>query len=708
MEKSGKVILRKYEVSVIGMLAITSVPTFGVLLAQLIQGVIAGGTNNFRVYFVTGAVFIVSLLSSGLLCVRCAKERAVPKRPLYGIGVFLFAMHLLLLVKSYLNSSTVYPGMSGEWFPWHNKSDWKVFCLMLGVSIAGILVFLWAGKQRKVIEMLRYPVYLFASAIAGFSIYSPNWTANDRMHGSAYYVSVYNALMNEPYTYSNQSIYGHYAILLKYPVKWLGGDYRAFNIVIAIVGGLSLFFVALALDICIKNHFIAMIAVWAVPVMFLYYPLNHWQMFPHRVFFAGIELYLITVFFYCKKKTAVKLVGYIVCCLSLLWNIETGIVCLGVWAVTCVACEDFYLRTERSWRRFGGSVIRNIMYSVFTVVGLIGMFNLYNMPLGEQWHGLRFLLYPHIASWDRPEKIFIQAAEQATVASPTADAAAAGAASASWEGGFTTGLSIQFPVQISYWYFVFLLMGVAVILYVVRMLYHRAEVNDYLMGIAAVLALGHLTYFVNRPCFDYLSIAFFEAVFIMAVVADRQWNKSNGLAYGERGVQFLFVAVLSILSVLTVWQTYFRILGRVEDEYYEWTQFRTITEAIAEKVPKDTYAIGMMGTQEIYAELGWDTQSHVMDFMALGCTGGNWLETIVSETAAQDECVVCFRCKRTEERETVQQFMRRFLGYHAEAITVKEFWDLDIDKDWYFGVYYLELDQSIENSVREYYGVLVE
>ncbi len=96
------------------------------------------------------------------------------------------------------------------------------------------MVFLWAEKQRKVIEIIRWPAYLLASFIAGFSMYAPNWAANDRMHGSAYYVSVYNALMNEPYTYSNQSIYGHYAILLKYPVKWLGGDYRAFNIVIAV------------------------------------------------------------------------------------------------------------------------------------------------------------------------------------------------------------------------------------------------------------------------------------------------------------------------------------------------------------------------------------------------------------------------------------------------------------------------------------------
>ena len=249
---------------------------------------------------------------------------------------------------------------------------------------------------------------------------------------------------------SNQSIYGHYAILLKYPVKWLGGDYRAFNIVIAVVGGVSLFFVAMALDLCVRNHFISMIAVWAVPVMFLYYPLNHWQMFPHRVVFAGIELYLITALFY-KRKAMIKLTGYIVCCLSMLWNVETGIVCLGVWAVTCIVYENFCLRTVWSFGLFLRDILRNMMYSVFSVIGLIGLFNLYNMPLGEPWHGLRFILYPHVASWDRPGLMIVQAAEQA-VTVVAGSIVSSDAASTEWGGGFATGLSVFFPVQISYWY----------------------------------------------------------------------------------------------------------------------------------------------------------------------------------------------------------------------------------------------------------------
>ena len=701
MLKSKKIMLSKYEVSVMGMLVITLLPTFGVLVLQIIQDIAKNETNNYRIYFMTAAVFLASLVLAAILCRRFAREISIPNvAGIIGFGIVLIGI-ILLLVKCYLNSSTVYPCLSGEWFPWHSKSNWKIFVFMTGISVMGILVSLWAGKQRKTIEIIRYPAYLLASVIAGFSMYAANWVAGDKMHGSAYYTSVYNALMNEPYTYSNRSIYGHYAILLKYPVKWLGGDYKAFNIVIAVIGGLSLFCVALAIDKCVKNHFISIIAVWTVPAMFLYYPLNHWQMFPHRVIFAGVELYLITLLFY-KKKNWIELIGYCVSCLSLIWNVETGIVCLGVWTVACIVFSGFFIQTEWKCKNFFKNIINNVACFILTIMCMVGIFNFYNMTLGENWHGLQFILYPHIATWDMPEKMVVQASEQ-TVATENI---AASEAVQSWGGDFASGLSIQFPVQISPWYFVFLLMGLAIILFVARKMYKCAERNDYIIGLASILALGHLVYFVNRPCFDYLAIAFFEAVLIMAILADRQIGRNSGIVYGKKGVQYLIIAILSVLSVLTVWQTYFRISGRIENGFYDRTKFEEIVEEISEVVPKDTYAFGM-GIQEIYAELGWDTQSHVTDFLAIDCTGGDSLSTLIVETAEQKECLVCFRSKKSEERETIEQYMKNF-GYADEAIKVKAFWDLDIDENWYWNVYYLELDQSIENNLLEYHGALIK
>lgn len=701
MLKSEKITLSKYEVSVIGMLVISLLPTFGVLVLQIVRDIILDEMNNYRIYFVTGVVFVTMLILSAYISVKFAREIQIPALVLKGsVGVILVSI-ILLLAKCYLNSATVYPCLSGEWFPWHSKSNLKMFVFMTGISVIGILVSLWAGKQRKLIEVVRYPAYLLASGLAGFSMYCGNFFASDKMHGSAYYTSIYNALMGEPYTYSNRSIYGHYAILLKYPVKLFGGDYEAFNIVIAVVGGLSLFFVALALDKCVTNHFISIIAIWAIPMMFWYYPLNHWQMFPHRVFFAGIELFLIVSFFYNGKKWK-KVLGYLVSCLSLVWNVETGIVCLGVWAVTCIVYDVFYIQEKWNWKFLAYNIIKNIADSFLTIIGMIGIFNFYNMSLGEAWHGLRFILYPHLSSWDMPEIIEVQASETVMAVENVVKSESL----QSWKGGFASGLSIHFPLQISYWYFVFLLMGLTIVFCVVRVLYKCAEKNDYIIGLTAALALGHLVYFVNRPCFDYLAICFFEAALIMAVVADRAIDRKSEIGYGKRSIQFIVISVLSVLSVLSIWQICFRVSGRIEDGFYNHTQLDEITMEIAEVVPKDTYALGM-GIQEIYAELGWDTKSHVTDFLAIDCTGGDGLSTLIMETAEQQECVVCFRSKKSENRQTIEQYMKNW-GYEDAAIKVKAFWNLDIDKDWYWNIYYLELDQSIKNNLVEHHGALIK
>ena len=58
MGKTYTALLSKYEVSVIGALAITLLPTFIGLFFQIIMDLNTGETNNFRLYFASGGVFV--------------------------------------------------------------------------------------------------------------------------------------------------------------------------------------------------------------------------------------------------------------------------------------------------------------------------------------------------------------------------------------------------------------------------------------------------------------------------------------------------------------------------------------------------------------------------------------------------------------------------------------------------------------------------
>ena len=46
-------------------------------------------------------------------------------------------------------------------------------------------------------------------------------------------------------------------------------------------------------------------------------------------------------------------------------------------------------------------------------------------------------------------------------------------------------------------------------------------------------------------------------------------------------------------------------------------------------------------------------------------------------------------------------------GFMDEAVKVMGGWDLNFDENWYWNIYYLELDSSMENSLIEYYGALI-
>lgn len=691
MAEADKITLSKYEVSVIGMLGITLFSTFGVLEVQVVRDIINDEINNLRIYFVTALVFLLMLMITSVLCKGFAREIHISTKIYIVANVVLFAIVIALLVKCYLNSSTVYPALSGQWLVWHSKTNWKMFVLMTGISVLGIAVDLLMERQHKIIEILRYPAYLGASFIAGFSVYCGNFLVSDKLHGNAYFTSIYNALMDAPYDYSNRSIYGHYAILLKYPIKLLGGSYTAYNIVISIVGGISLLVVALALDKCLKNHFISVIGVWAVPVMYLYYPLNHWQMFPHRVLFAGVELYLL-VFFFHKKNKWIKPLGYLICSLALLWNVETGIVCLAVWALAAIVHDIFFEKTVLKIKELFCSLTQNAACSILSLIGMVLFFNLYNMPLGEKWHGLRFLLFPHLSTWDAPEKIVAYAAENNNLSESSNMIGAI----KSLDSGFASGLSMHFPLQISPWYFVFLLMGVAVILLLVRRLYLRDDSNDYVMGMAAILAMGQLVYFVNRPCFDYLAIALPEAVLIMGILADEGSTHEGTLWKTGRAYRMLQVAILSVMSVLSVWQFFYRFEERKKIEYYDQEKFDILLEDITATVPKDTVAMGQ-GIQEIYAQLGWDTGSYFIDCSSLG---GNYhsLATIIVEISAQSECVISVREKIMDEKVTAQQYMG-YWGFPEEAVTVKKQWEMGTDSGSYWDIYYIGIDQNIENPL---------
>ncbi|MBQ9926609.1 MAG: hypothetical protein IJO65_01405 [Lachnospiraceae bacterium] len=685
-----KINISQSDVSAFLMLFFTIIPTMGILVLQIRSDHILEENNNYRIYVITGIVFLTLLCMIGALCKRFAREIMMPQITV----IFFWMMYgflLYLLVKSYSNLLHVYPHLTtGLWVPWHSVSNKKVFGLFTIASAIGLFLVAWLGKRKRWVEIVRYPVYLGAAALGGIAVYCDNIMAEDILHGNTYYTSVYNAVMGAPFDYCNQSIYGHYAMFLKYPVKLLGGDMTAFSIVISFLGAFSIFAVALAMDLCVKNHVISMIGVWAIPVMFLYYKQNHWQMFPHRILFAGITLWLLALLFH-KKHTWINVLGYVVGGMSFLWNVETGVVCLAVWALACMVKEITEQECGISFMLKCG--IKNVAYTIATLFGALVCFNVYNISCGEQWHGFRFLLFPYIDSWNMPEILEVQAAS----ISQTSEYLAMEKLQEWWEALNSTWISAMslspLPYKVSPFHLVILLLGIAVVLMEWAMIYKKASANCMVMGLAAIMALGHLIYYFNYVYYDYLAIAFFEAVLLLAIMADAEPIKQlRGFIVPY---QKIAIAILSSLVLCTIWQGDFRLGTRIAEGYYDKSREEEVIQEIRNAVPEDTFAFGH-GIQEIYAQLGWDTGCYVIDSASMGQTD-SWSELIV-QVSQHESCVVSIRNKYNREAITIDKFLS-MLGVESNTISVKNYWDLRTDDIWSWDIYYVEINHNMENDI---------
>ncbi|WP_270443759.1 hypothetical protein [Blautia intestinalis] len=94
-----------------------------------------------------------------------------------------------------------------------------------------------------------------------------------------------------PYTHNVTSIYGHYALFFKIPLKLFYGDFRAFVMMLAVVGTLAHVCAFLTLQLLVESRVLRIAGALAVafPILGMrggYY----WQVWPHRVVFPMILL----------------------------------------------------------------------------------------------------------------------------------------------------------------------------------------------------------------------------------------------------------------------------------------------------------------------------------------------------------------------------------------------------------------------------------
>jgi hypothetical protein len=133
-------------------------------------------------------------------------------------------------------------------------------------------------------------------------------------------------------------MYGHFALFYGPLLRVFGNNLRTVGIASALFSGIAVLCLLLFLHRTLKEDFSRLLAglvVWNCFIIDILYL----QTFPLRMLWPFVMLLYCTLRREKKPDAGMRLGGYLLCVLAIVWNMESGLVCSVAWVV-CVVARD--------------------------------------------------------------------------------------------------------------------------------------------------------------------------------------------------------------------------------------------------------------------------------------------------------------------------------------------------------------------------------
>lgn len=478
-------------------------------------------------------------------------------------------------------------------YGWHTQP----LVVMILLFLAELAVFFWLYENlsltEKKGEWIIWLTYAALVILIFYCMYTPNiygrGEQGDNYHAHAYFNSVYNVYQGVPYTHNVTSIYGHYGLFFKIPMKLVHGDFRAFVLMMAGLGALTYIGAFLVLQMLVRSRLLRVIAAFALafPVLGMrggYY----WQVWPHRVLFPVLLLLYGTVILKKKRSSLLTAAGgYLICLLAILWNTETGLLLIVSWAGLYIS----RLLSRKKWK------IKELLFSIgaqlagmfLAFMGAYGIVNLYNLSKHSPMNSVRDFLIPLLS-----------------------------------DGYMTDILHLDLPTYPSAYMAVITLFLTGVAMGIAGWFGDKEERRweTDLIFMLSVGALGCLVYYMNRPSYHNLDCISISAVLLAAYLAQHglDFVKNNGWKNIARttfyevvrgGIGIICAASVLAMGTGTILQ--FSQNSKIKENFHNTAEFEDFAQQVAAVVPANTHGFGL-NVAEVYSMLHWSTQCFTMDF----------------------------------------------------------------------------------------------
>ena len=503
----------------------------------------------------------------------------------------LVLLHIVLLIISYLSETSLFDAPGADILSYHTNEKAAL------IAIAGIFFMTVAAVERM--QKISYKrkqsicLYIFAllfGLIYCYSLFTPNSLASfyNVHHSNAFLNSIYNTVQGTARSELNSSVYGYYGLLLAPIVKLLGGRLEDYYYAVCLVALFAHMCLAYALFHLVRSNVIKCAGILAL----LLVPCSmqrgiYLQLIPLRTTFPCI-LVAFLVFYYQHKKSSWlwQLVGYILCGMSLIWNFETGIVCLAGYISFFIVedLKDYSLKQKELYL----NILKKIGCAAAAVLGALGAVNLVNLLMGGGLISFKAFIFPMMN-----EQYFSE-------------------------------LLTDYQRGVVAWLFVaalaFILIGGS--LGQTKLTPAggaRSSKRSSVLFAIGVLSLGQMTYYINRSAYGNLNIVFFMAILMLCIVADYCLSSYVNRRYRTpfmknlcRGFSYVLLTVLFVIGIGGVYNYSNMQNYRTNNQYWDRSAADDIERQLKEYCEPDTRALGMV-IPALYIDLQWDSGYHLID-----------------------------------------------------------------------------------------------
>lgn len=505
------------------------------------------------------------------------------------------------LILTFLKAKNLFPSGPKSYL-WQQYPIWMVVPCIILISILGFSFYKCDVSNKAYISIL----VLLVLAV-GVAEYDPDFISKGLLHHPhAYFNSILNVLLKQPYTDLVQSIYGKYGLFYFVPVKLLGEDVIAIVLVIALITMASYGFLFYAAKKLYRNKGLGIMICTALVLITLKPEQSYWQLYPHRIVTTCILIGLCIFMDRIKvHKVIHELIFWLYGTCALLWNMETGVVCIVAYMAFRIyrsLCK-YRILNIRVW----GTVLFQAGMFVIEFISAYILFNGYNLLMGGSWQGIKTFIYPF-------------------------------ASGSSYD---ISNLQVKLP-EIYNSYMIILILFLVTVGFCLSRIYsvskeQRGEKNNkpsYLFLIA-ILGIGQMVYYINRTAYGNLTIVYLEAVLLLGVLCD--YGLQIKFERKMTGKMFeLFACVYSRLSLIIISGLVFTSLitaGSIVklriNVGQETIQLRQYAYEIRDSIPEGTVGFGK-GVPELYSIMDWDPGCYCIDFSDMNPLNRAYVQEIIN------------------------------------------------------------------------------